>query len=67
MRLADGGRKMKTNITKRVSNSLDTNTINELPEEDINWFNWFVPKGGYGTHTIDHIKILTIVNEEELL
>lgn len=38
-----------------------------LSEEDISWFDEFVPKGEYGTHTLDSIKILTIQEEEELL
>lgn len=38
-----------------------------LTPEQIELFNEYTPYGEYGIHTIDSIKILTVVNEEILL
>lgn len=47
--------------------SLDKTYQGLLSEEQLTWFNGFVPCGEYGVHSIDSIKILTIIEEEELL
>ena len=38
-----------------------------LTEDEIEWFDNFVPHGEYGIHSIEHIKILEVLTETNLL